>query len=57
MVSLVAKYQMLTAESRIKDFAFNHLGLVKDKKTPVKAIFLEKSLIEKTKVELNNKYE
>jgi hypothetical protein len=57
MVSLVAKYQMLTAESRIKDFALNHLGLVEDQITSGETIFLEKRLIEETRVELNKKYE
>jgi hypothetical protein len=56
-VSLIASYQMLTAEDKIKKFATNQLGLVESDLENIKKIVVKKELIEKTENELKTKYE
>jgi hypothetical protein len=56
-VSLIASYQMYTAEDIIKQYATTKLGLIESDMESSKKIILEKELIEETEKELNNKYE
>ena len=56
-VSLIASYQMLTAEDIIKKFATSQLGLVESELESSKKIVLKKQLIEESENELKNKYE
>ena len=56
-VSLIASYQMYTAEDVIKQYATTRLGLAENDMEISKKVILEKKLIEETENELNNKYE
>jgi hypothetical protein len=56
-VSLIASYQMYTAEDVIKKYATGQLGLIENNMESSKKVILKKELIEETEKELKNKYE
>jgi hypothetical protein len=56
-VSLIASYQMYTAEDVIKQYATTKLGLTQNDVESSKKVILNKELIKETENELNNKYE
>ena len=56
-VSLIASYQMYTAEDVIKQYATSQLGLIENDMESSRKIILEKELIEETENELKNRYE
>ncbi|MBT8378704.1 MAG: hypothetical protein KJN64_05710 [Ignavibacteria bacterium] len=56
-ISLIASYQMFTAEDRIKEYASSKLGLIESDNNPNKKISLNKEIIRETENELNKRYE